>query len=101
MKQYINEARRMQELAGIKSNQTAVEQLMPNVLGLMLQLSNNKISQRTCELQILKLFEQAKEMEKQQIVQAHGSGQILENGSDYIGMNEETNAEIYYDNTFK
>jgi hypothetical protein len=50
--------------------QTATEWLMPNILGLTLQLQNNRISQRTCELKILELFEQAKAMEKEQIVNA-------------------------------
>ena len=54
--------------------QTAVEQLMSNVLGLTLQLSNNRISQRTCELKMLELFEQAKQMEKQQIKDAWFDG---------------------------
>ena len=40
--------------------QTAVEWLMPKILELNLQLSLRRISQRNCELEILRLFEQAK-----------------------------------------
>jgi hypothetical protein len=46
--------------------QTAVEWLMPKVLELSLQLSLRRISQRNCELELLRVFEQAKEMVEQQ-----------------------------------
>jgi hypothetical protein len=50
--------------------------------------------------QCLKEIEQAKEMEKEQIVNAYATAIIKENNSDYIGMNEETSGEIYYNETF-
>jgi hypothetical protein len=46
--------------------QTAVEWLFGEILGLTLQLENKRISYRNWELQMVKLFEQAKEMERQQ-----------------------------------
>jgi hypothetical protein len=49
--------------------QTAVEWLMPKILELSLQLSLRRISQRNCELEMLKLFEQAKEMEEQKNIE--------------------------------
>lgn len=47
------------------------------------------------------LQQQAKEMHKQEIISAYATAMINENGYDYIGMNEETSAEIYYEKTFK
>jgi len=59
----------------MEKKQTAVEWLMPKVLELNLQLSLRRISQRNCELEILRLIEQAKQMEKEQIEDAHIEGQ--------------------------
>ena len=87
--------KRLQELAGIKSNQTVVDFIEAEMYSRL-----NVDMDRQTELVLDEVLELAKKMEKQQIIQAHGSGQILENGSDYIGMNEETNAEIYYDKTY-
>jgi hypothetical protein len=47
---------------------TAVEWLFKETLGITLQLENRMISHRNWELQMVELFKQAKEMEKQQIV---------------------------------
>ena len=52
-----------------ETKQTALDSLLPNILELTLQLSNKRISQRNCELKILELFEQAKEMEKEQMIE--------------------------------
>jgi hypothetical protein len=46
-------------------------------------------------------FEQAKEIHKQEIIEAYASAVMKENNSDYIGMNEEVSGEIYYQETFK
>ena len=46
--------------------QTAVEWLFSETLGITLQLANKRISHRNWELQMVKLYEQAKEMEKQE-----------------------------------
>jgi hypothetical protein len=46
--------------------QTAVEWLFSETLGITLQLANKRISHRNWELQMVKLYEQAKEMEKEQ-----------------------------------
>jgi hypothetical protein len=46
---------------------TAVGWLIPKILELNLQLSLRKISARSCELEIAKLFEQAQAMEKEQM----------------------------------
>ena len=40
-------------------------------------------------------------VEKEQILVAYQSALISENGSDYIGMNEEINSEIYFDKTYE
>ena len=46
--------------------QLAVEWLFSETLGITLQLANKRISHRNWELQMVKLYEQAKEMEKEQ-----------------------------------
>jgi hypothetical protein len=80
--------------------QTAAEWLMPNILGLTLELSNNRISQRTCELKILELFEQAKEMEKQEIKEAHTHNRCINNQTYDCTIEAFYNAEQYYTETF-
>jgi hypothetical protein len=77
--------------------QTAVEWLMPKVLGLTIELSSRRISQRTCELEILKLIEQAKAMEKEQIVDSHIAG--MEFISVHPSMYKQ-DAEQYYNETY-
>jgi hypothetical protein len=68
--------------------QTAVEWLFQETLGITLQLTNKRISHRNWELQMVKLLEQAKEMEKEQIIEAYC------NGDDNIS------AQQYYNETF-
>lgn len=46
------------------------------------------------------MWEQAKAMEKEQIIDAYATAVMNENNSDYIGMNEQTSGEIYYEETF-
>jgi hypothetical protein len=81
------------------SKQTSTEWLMPKILELTLQLSNKRISQRTCELKILNLFEQAKEMEKQQIINACDAG--FDDGCGFIEDIKYKNAEQYYKETYQ
>ena len=71
--------------------QTAVEWLMPKILELNLQLSLRKISARNCELEIAKLFQQAKAMEKEQIVDAVDGFPI---------ENRNLDGEQYYNETY-
>ena len=79
------------------SKQTAVEWLMPKVLGLTIELSSRRISQRTCELEILKLIEQAKEMEKKQHFQSYREGDaFLKSDS----LEFKSNFEQYYNQTY-
>ena len=42
----------------------------------------------------------AKEMEKKQIIDAYASAVMKENNSDYIGMHEQSSAEIYFAETY-
>ena len=42
----------------------------------------------------------AKEMEKQQIIDAYANAVMKENNSDYIGMHEQSSAEIYFAETY-
>jgi hypothetical protein len=75
-------------------NKSAVEWFFGQSLELTLQLSKRRISHRTWELEMVKISEQAKEMEKQQIINAFKSG-------DCNGTFETINAEQYYNETFK
>ena len=84
---------------------TAVEWLMPKILELSLQLSLSRISQRTCELEILKLFKQAKVEEQEHIEIAYNEGgrAAIENYIDQeCGIESHTlSAPEYYKETFK
>jgi len=50
-----------------EKEKTAVEWLFQETLGITLQLTNKRISHRNWELQMVKLLDKAKEMEKEQI----------------------------------
>ena len=76
------------------NKQTAVEWLFKETLGITLQLTNKRISHRNWELQMGKLIKQAKEMEKQQIIDAYDDG----NYAYGMGIKE---PEQYYNETFK
>jgi hypothetical protein len=69
--------------------QTAVEWFQDQII---------KIVNGTCELSEIQIFEQAKEMEKQQIIDAFGVGCQVESTRliGYQGMSEQ-----YYKETFK
>jgi len=77
--------------------QTAVEWLMPKILELNLQLSLRKISARNSELEIARLFEQAKAMEKEQMIETWHNG--YNNQSPMI--DEENCAQQYYKETYE
>jgi hypothetical protein len=81
----------------MEKKQTAVEWLMPKVLELNLQLSLRSISQRNCELEILRLIEQAKQMEKEQIIESRTTSPIT-TGDVMLDLEE---AEQYYNETYK
>jgi hypothetical protein len=69
---------------------TAVEWLVCQSLELTLQLSKRRISHRTWELEMVKISEQAKEMEKEQMLEVSKAG--------CFGTFE---FEDYYNETFK
>jgi len=71
--------------------QTAVEWLFGETLGLTLQLENKRISHRNWELQMVKLLEQAKEMDKQQKIDAYDYHRCIGNFE---------NGEQYYNETY-
>ena len=49
----------------------------------------------------IRQFEQnALNMEKQEIIDAYASAVMKENNSDYIGMHEQSSAEIYFAETY-
>ena len=73
------------------NKQSSVDWLFRQVLELPLQLSNKRISQRSCELKILELFEQAKAMHKTEHFNTWWHG---------ISENEPITFEQYYNETF-
>jgi len=79
--------------------QTAVEWLSDNLWLLKEQMANKEITIGQYTLTRVKLLEQAKAMEKEQIENAFDSGQInLRMSSDGIGI--PYNSESYYNQTF-
>ena len=75
-----------------EKQKTAVEWLFQETLGITLQLTNKRISHRNWELHMVMFLEQAKEMEKEQIIDA------------WIATDNELQriaAEKYYNETFK
>jgi len=76
-----------------ETKQTAVEWLFQETLGITLQLTNKRISHRNWELQMVKLHEQAKEMEKEQIKNAFNIG-FKDIGLSFL------NGEQYYNETY-
>jgi hypothetical protein len=77
-----------------KKSMTAVKWLVEQMIDkLGIRIENTT---EGCEL-----FEQAKAMEKEQIIDAYATAIMKENNSDYIGMNEEINGEQYYNETFE
>jgi hypothetical protein len=75
--------------------ETAVEWLVKETLGITLQLEKRMISHRNWELQMVELFKQAKEMEKEQIKKAYYAG------DNDVKDNPDREAEQYYNETFK
>lgn len=78
---------------------SSIEWLFPKVLELTLQLSNKRISQRSCELKILELFEQGKAMHKEEIMESVKYGFNKE----YYTPNYRDQQELfeqYYNETF-
>ena len=78
----------------MESNLTAVEWLLEQIVVRRNGLDNS--------IPLKELFEQAKEMEKQQIIDAYGEGKT--NGMDIshpLSLTKEISAEQYYNETFK
>jgi sensor histidine kinase regulating citrate/malate metabolism len=46
------------------------------------------------------IHEELKAIEKEQIIEAYAAAIMKENNSDYIGINEETSGELYYNETY-
>jgi hypothetical protein len=78
--------------------QTAVEWLFSETLGITLQLANKRISHRNWELQMVKLYEKAKEMQKELMKGMYVEGSFAKmryyDGLEYI------DAEQYYNETY-
>jgi hypothetical protein len=78
--------------------QLAVEWLFSETLGITLQLANKRISHRNWELQMVKLYEQAKEMQKELMKGMYVEGSFAKmryyDGLEYI------DAEQYYNETY-
>ena len=49
----------------------------------------------------MKFKQEALELEKEQIIDAYANAVMKENNSDYIGMHEQSSAEIYFAETYE
>lgn len=72
--------------------QTAVEWFQDQII---------KIVNGTCELSEIQIFEQAKEMEKEQIMDAYSNGRVDEQFKGTTASFYITKPEQYYNKTFK
>jgi len=73
-------------------NKTAVEWLIE-------QIKDDQFKKVKTDLQWSKIFEQAKEMEKKQIIEAHGNKQKRGGSVGYVYYN--LSGEQYYNETYK
>jgi hypothetical protein len=78
-------------------SKTAVEWYAEQEIELTLDFISKKINDFEYGIKKLRLFEQAKEMEKQQIIDAHIEGFY----SPPFGKSRNREAEKYYNETFK
>lgn len=78
--------------------QTAVDWYANELLGLMVELATNTIAESEYHIKRRKVFEQAKQMEKEQIIHAWREG---DNDSMYSPKELDKQAEQYYNETYK
>jgi hypothetical protein len=79
------------------NNKLAVEWLAKSYVDLLTKLNNEEISLKEFEIQYIELLEQAKEMEKEQIINAFSNGDNTDCTSE---QNIEEFAEQYYNETY-
>jgi len=80
------------------NNKLAVEWLAKSYVDLLTKLNNDEISLKEFEIQYIKLLEQAKEMEKEQIETAYNKGTV--HGIDYPESTLPITGEQYYNETY-
>ena len=83
--------------------QTAVENVFEQLEEQSLIFLTTKTNEMTISISVsdyLDIKRLAKEMEKKQIIDAYASAVMKENNSDYIGMHEQSSAEIYFAETY-
>ena len=83
--------------------QTAVENVFEQLEEQSLIFLTTKTNEMTISISAsdyLDIKRLAKEMEKQQIIDAYANAVMKENNSDYIGMHEQSSAEIYFAETY-
>ncbi len=78
--------------------QTAVEWLVDESMKLVAQVMTGTLNEDTLEDDVYRIVTKAKEMEKEQIIEAFNQGNIYE-GNFFDRVN--INAEQYYNETFK
>jgi disulfide oxidoreductase YuzD len=79
------------------NNKLAVEWLAKSYVDLLTKLNNEEISLKEFEIQYIELLEQAKEMQKEEIINAYKRGKYE---SDKIVMSDSYYAKQYYNETF-
>jgi hypothetical protein len=79
------------------NNKLAVEWLAKSYVDLLTKLNNEEISLKEFEIQYIEILEQAKEMEKKQIINAFWNGDNTDCTSE---QNIEEFADQYYNETY-
>ena len=79
------------------NNKLAVEWLAKSYVDLLTKLNNEEISLKEFEIEYIEILEQAKEMEKKQIINAFWNGDNTDCTSE---QNIEEFAEQYYNETY-
>jgi hypothetical protein len=81
------------------NNKLAVEWLAKSYVDLLTKLNNEEISLKEFEIQYIELLEQAKEMQKEQIITAYNKGTV--HGIDYPESTLPLTGEQYYKETYE
>jgi len=87
-----------------ETKQTAVEQFSNKAYELFEQYSEGKFDRITLNKLMIEATEQAKEIEKEQIIEAHQEGQLDERDywtiGDSLGKNRMVKSQMYYNETY-
>jgi hypothetical protein len=92
------------ELVNLNQNKmkTAVEWYNAKLNAIDFKLNSGLINYEQCKVEMSEAFEQAKEMEKEQIIEAHGNKQRTKsNPNSIVTYGYTYTGEMYYNDKFK